>query len=360
MASRTTSTPSSGFEDSSFDDEYESDSDPIAPQCFPLFRQTASVRYTRTTSRVQQHAEAREEKGESTSHLFGCLRRISSSQTVMYEEIASQTTKATTPIPKVHRSRNEEAEVRRQELERTRREVKRLDQLLDEHRKEETSRFSHSSRPDSWISQLSPTEKDDADDDPGSSCFWSCCCDDKSWPPHVDLEQFSGEPKDWPDFILRYKELIHDAMPNDSLRMIYLEELLPPMIKKDYTPFFRRPECYRPLLVRLRDQYGSPDLVVRSCLSALKELPPMNPSDPRTVTVLSRQVQAIVTTLRKIGCESELRAFSTLEFTCIVKKLSDPLRNSWMRYIRERPSPLPLPNLGDFALWLQERASWLG
>ena len=364
MASSTASSSSSGFNDStSSDDEYESDSDPIISNCSPFFHQTAKIRYTRTTSTVRQHMEARRENGGHAGHLFGCLRRTNSSQTVMYqEELSSRSTPAarpnahSTPLV-VNRSRSEEAERRRVELERTRREIQRLDQLLKEKNEEAyaAENFFPLSRPDAWIAQLSSAEPDDP---PTSSCCWNLCSGKQSRPPHVDLEPFSGEPRHWPDFIRRFKKWIHDAMPDDSLRMIYLEELLAPKIREDYLTFFRRPECYRSLLAHLRDHYGSPDLVVRSCLMALKQIAPMDPNDPRTVATISRQVQESVATLRMIGCESELRAFSTLEFTGVVRKLSDPLRNSWMLYSQDRSSPLPLPNLNDFAIWVEERANW--
>lgn len=94
---------------------------------------------------------------------------------------------------------------------------------------------------DGWIESL-PFLDDSFDEDwipprsssPSRSRCWEWCHkkDSSSWPPHIDLEPFNGDPMEWPKFIQRFKILIHDAMPNDTLRMIYLEELLSPALEE--------------------------------------------------------------------------------------------------------------------------------
>jgi hypothetical protein len=61
--------------------------------------------------------------------------------------------------------------------------------------------------------------------------------------------------------------------------------------------------------------------------------------------------------LKTVGCEEEIRTFSALELSGLVCKLSEDLRDEWNAHIKEKQSLVPLPNLGEFATWLQERAA---
>jgi hypothetical protein len=227
--------------------------------------------------------------------------------------------------------------------------------------------FQPNSLPDSWIAQLpsfteSPLDERVSPHSPSSGnsfCCWDWCVNDQSsWPPHVDLEPFTGNPMDWPSFIQRFKTWIHDAMPNDTLRMIYLEELLSPDLRQKYSSHFSYPGRYRKLLAHLRNHYGHPLLVVRSCFEALRQLDPLDSDIPKTsLSDLSGKIQNILAILKAIRCEEEVRTFSALELSGLVCKLSEDLRDKWNAHIKEKKSLLPLPNLGEFALWLQERAA---
>ena len=152
--------------------------------------------------------------------------------------------------------------------------------------------FQPNSLPDSWIAQLpsfteSPLDERVSPRSPSSGnsfCCWDWYVNDQSsWPPHVDLEPFTDNPMDWPSFIQPFKTWIQDAMPNDSLRMIYLEELLSPDLRQKYSSHFSYPGRYRKLLAHLRNNYGHPLLVVRSCFEALRQLPPLDSDVPQDV-----------------------------------------------------------------------------
>ena len=222
--------------------------------------------------------------------------------------------------------------------------------------------------PDSWIAQLpsltesmiGTEERIASPSSPSgrSSCCWDWCLmsDQSSWPPHVDLEPFTGDPSQWPSFIQRFKTWIHDAMPNDVLRMIYLEELLTQDLRHKYSSYFSYPGRYRNLLVQLRNHYGQPLLVVRACFEALRQLAPLNMNHSKSsLGEFSSRVQQMVNTLKMVGCEAEIKTFSSLEFSGLVCKLTENLRDRWNLHIKERQ--VPLPNLEDFANWLQEKTT---
>lgn len=55
--------------------------------CSHFYRQTAKVRFTRTTSKIQHHLQTKAASDEGKQELFGCLRRSSStSQMSQYLE----------------------------------------------------------------------------------------------------------------------------------------------------------------------------------------------------------------------------------------------------------------------------------
>jgi hypothetical protein len=96
--------------------------------------------------------------------------------------------------------------------------------------------------------------------------------------------------------------------------------------------------------------------VVRSCFEALRQLPALD-SDKTSLSDLSGKIQNILAILKTVGCEEEIRTFSSLELSGLVCKLSEDLRDKWNAQIKEKQSLLPLPNLGEFAIWIEERAA---
>ena len=98
--------------------------------------------------------------------------------------------------------------------------------------------------------------------------------------------------------------------------------------------------------------------MVRSCFEALRQLPPLDSDIPKTsLCDLSGKIQNILAILKTVGCEEEVRTFSSLELSGLVCKLSEDLRDKWNAQIKEKQSLLPLPNLGEFAIWIEERAA---
>lgn len=159
-------------------------------------------------------------------------------------------------------------------------------------------------------------------------------------------------------FIQRFKTWIHDAMPNDTLRMIYLEELLSTELRQKYSAYLSYPGRYRSLLVHLKNHYGHPLLVVRSCFEALQKLVPVNlNSSESTVGDFSTQIENILSILKMVGCEEEANTFTALELSGLESKLSKDLQEKWKLYIKERRTVTILPNLREFVSWLQERAA---
>lgn len=84
---------------------------------------------------------------------------------------------------------------------------------------------------------------------------------------------------------------------------------------------------------------------------------PLDTNNPKsTIGNLSTKVENILTILKMAGCDGEIRTFSALELSGLVCKLTEDLRDKWDLHIKERLSVV-LPTLGEFAVWLQEKAS---
>lgn len=379
--------------------------------CSHFYRQTAKVRFTRTTSKVHQRLETKAADADGYQ-LLGCLRRVSSStsQTSQYLEKSgtnkvsysglcdlfnrhfryalSRHDKLTVymhsqEIPTIPRV-NRDAERKRKELEEVRRRVNKMDDLFTQTQRTDAEQVAFSapcatstpcsprkcapvgrSLADVWITRLATASEVSGDEclsssppDEGRSCCWDWCASaPSSWPPHVEIEPFNGDPKDWPTFIANFKRRIHDAMPNDTLRMIYLEELLAPELKEKHAAFLRYPASYCKLLAHLRNHYGHPLLVTRSCFAALRQLSSIDPRNVKgSIAEFTSQVQRIVDSIRMVGCEEELRTFSALELSGLVRKLTDDLRNKWDLHTGDKCNIKPLPTLSEFIVWLEERA----
>ncbi|KAI9561907.1 hypothetical protein GHT06_012869 [Daphnia sinensis] len=282
----------SACEESYDSTESESEND---SGCSHFYRQTAKVRFTRTTSKIQHHLQTKAASDEGKQELFGCLRRSSStSQMSQYLE-SSHAVKGERGT--LGNRRSPESEKRYQELEKTRREIQRMDhfQQLEQQKREERNGLN---KTNSTLSSSASI-------------------------PSIPLCQPCSLPDSW----------IAQLPPS-------AESSLDERVK---------------LLVHLRNHYGHPLLVVRSCFEGLRQLAPMD-STKSSLGDLSEKVQHILAILKEVGCEKEVHSFAALELSGLVNKISEDLREKWALHIKEKSSVVPLPDLGEFATWLERYA----
>ncbi len=70
--------------------------------------------------------------------------------------------------------------------------------------------------------------------------------------PKMELKQFSGNPKDWPEFIHMFKDMVHDVVPTNSQRMVILRQLLSSEAKAYIADYFASPGSYFAALHQLQ------------------------------------------------------------------------------------------------------------
>lgn len=177
-------------------------------------------------------------------------------------------------------------------------------------------------------------------------------CSSSSYPtsrPEED-KPFNGDPKEWHVFADRFKTEVHDVVPDDTLRLLYLRDRLAPEIRQTCTK-----STYPHFLKQLQNAYGHPVLVVRACIEALKQiLPVMNDDD---VKEFAGQIHATIAVLTKAGCQNDLHSYSMLELSGVTAKLQPTLQMEWKKWaenvIRTEKIPV-LPNLALLASWLDQ------
>ena len=165
-----------------------------------------------------------------------------------------------------------------------------------------------------------------------------------------EIKPFDGDPKEWHAFADRFKTEVHDVVPNDTLRLLYLRKWLSPEIRQTCVK-----SSYPHFLKQLRNDYGHPVLVIRACLQALKQVEPV--VDDYDIEELTKQIHTTLTVLTKAGCHVDVYSYSLFELSGVTSKLPPTLRREWETWAERvvRAEKLPkLPNLVLLASWLDQ------
>ncbi|KZR96652.1 Uncharacterized protein APZ42_008891, partial [Daphnia magna] len=146
--------------------------------------------------------------------------------------------------------------------------------------------------------------------------------------PRINLAPYDGDPRNWSYFIQNFKCLVHDVVPDDAQRIIFL---------KDYLSEKRR--------------YGDPQLVVRAHVQSLIQLVGPKEGDFEALCVFSGAIQASVADLTNGGHLHDLLAPGLLYQ--VTSKLPPALMQKWgdeMCSLQPRAATLI-----DFDQWLESR-----
>ncbi|KAI9555924.1 hypothetical protein GHT06_018461 [Daphnia sinensis] len=145
--------------------------------------------------------------------------------------------------------------------------------------------------------------------------------------PQVKITPFNGDPKEWPTFISSFRDMIHNVVPSDAQRHAFLKQLL-----------------------TTEKRYGQPQVVARSHLMALMNLPSIRDDDSEELAKLNRTLHGAMHALRTGGYEQDLESGMTLEH--VVSRLPPRMRSSWgVKVYRMTPMRATLK---DFAKWIDE------
>ena len=168
--------------------------------------------------------------------------------------------------------------------------------------------------------------------------------------PQLKIEPFAGDPKEWPNFVSSFKDMIHDVLPSDSQRLAVLKQLLTSEVRSYISEHLESGSNYYDALAELRKRYGQPQVVARAHLTSLMNLPTLKDDDYSELGKFSRTLHGAMYALRTGGYEQDLEAGMTLEH--VVRKLPPRMRSTWgIKVYRMTPERATLKHL---AHWLDE------
>ena len=171
--------------------------------------------------------------------------------------------------------------------------------------------------------------------------------------PKIDMEQFDGNPKNWPTFFSNFKELV-DSDPHLSTgeKMAILKKCLKPDIRESLSDHLNNPESYLRALYELESSYGSPYVVSGIYIRTVLNLPKLqNFHDYQALIKFSSQLRGAVSSLKEYKCDGELKGRALLEI--VMDKLPLDVQSRWGEVITAaHPKILKLE---DFVEWFNNR-----
>ncbi len=101
----------------------------------------------------------------------------------------------------------------------------------------------------------------------------------------------------------------------------------------------------------MKKRYGKPQLVARSHLMTLMNLPTIRDDDPHGLAKLNRTLRGAMHALKTGGCEQDLESGMTLDH--VVSRLPQRMRSNWgIKVYRMAPNRATLL---DLAKWIHEK-----
>ncbi|XP_045027085.1 uncharacterized protein LOC123470615 [Daphnia magna] len=144
--------------------------------------------------------------------------------------------------------------------------------------------------------------------------------------------------------------MIHNVVPSDAQRHAFLKQLLTTEVRSYISEYLDNPSTYYDALVELKKRYGQPQVVARSHLMALMNLPSIREDDSEALAKLKRTLYGAMHALRTGGYEQDLESGMTLEH--VVSRLPPRMRSSWgVKVYRMTPTRATLK---DLAKWIDE------
>ena len=169
--------------------------------------------------------------------------------------------------------------------------------------------------------------------------------------PRINLAPYDGDPRNWSHFIQNFKSLVHDVVPEDAQRIVFLKDYLAERVRNSVADSLRDPAHCRAALERLQRRYGNPQLIVRAHVQALMQLTGPRDGDFESLCVFSGAIQSAVADLSNGGHIHDLLALGLLYQ--VTSKLPPILLQEWgemMSYLQPKAATLI-----DFDQWLDCR-----
>ena len=171
--------------------------------------------------------------------------------------------------------------------------------------------------------------------------------------PKFELHKFDGSAMAWPDWISRFKSVVHDQpFLNDHQRMAYLQSLVTSVAKTEIQYLGEDGMNYAVGLRILKSRFADAGKIVRAAISQLKEAPSPRVSDHQGIVKLYQTLRSAVVILHRQRFIADL--LSETNVAMVVEKLPDALATKWAMEV-QRHELHGRPNLFDLDRWLSEQ-----
>ena len=166
--------------------------------------------------------------------------------------------------------------------------------------------------------------------------------------PRLELPRFSGE---WPQFISRFKCLVHDQPLTDTQRMTYLQRALTGNAKGAIGGMLNHGHLYKAALTELEEQFGNEELVAGAFMITVFHHPVVVEGDIPQLRSFYNTLHNAVARMKSLGYLHDL--MSSTNTRAVLQKLPDLLKEKWgERKIEMQPA---IPSLVDLDEWLRAR-----
>ena len=172
--------------------------------------------------------------------------------------------------------------------------------------------------------------------------------------PKVEIPTFDGSPLSWVEFIVKFRDVVHDQpYLNDKQRNQLLLQHLRGEANRAVKEYANDPRGYPQSLKKLKYLFGQRSTVARAVLTKVTKGKPVGNRDTEGLSELYYSICDCLITLSQLNYVSDLYSSDTLYQT--VQRLPSGLLTKWSeRSLAIRKQQLE-PNLLHLEVWLKDR-----
>lgn len=166
--------------------------------------------------------------------------------------------------------------------------------------------------------------------------------------PKLNIEKFDGNPEHWQEFYSQFKSAIHC---NDEMSKVdkftYLKTLLKSSAQTAIQGLPITEENYDTAVQILENRYGKKEMLIRSHINKLLNLPPIrNSSNLKELRNLYDACEIHIRSLKSLGIE--LESYGNLLFPIITKLIPDDLMLNYNRESKDETQAWNVAKLLDY------------
>ena len=171
--------------------------------------------------------------------------------------------------------------------------------------------------------------------------------------PQIQLPKFDGEALDWVDFIMKFRDIVHNQEHlSDNQKFQLLLQHLTGEARRAVRGFSNDTRGYVMSLKKLKYLFGQRPRIAQAVLDKITKGKVIQNDDVKGLTELSYSINECLVTLEQLNYVADLRSSDTLRQ--VVRRLPSNMLKRWAEHsllIRQQDEP----NLAHLDEWLQKR-----